>query len=101
MKHAQHHETNSVEAILKHISRTENLQHDLSILGAARERSSQHGVLGQHLGLFNDFTRHYRSERGVLPVEKYRKTVEIGESRVRPFELRRLRQLRNAGVPQV
>jgi hypothetical protein len=31
VKHPQHHKTFAIEAILKHISRAENLQHDLAI----------------------------------------------------------------------
>src|SRR5438552_6717041 len=91
----------AVEAILKDISCAQNLQHDLSVFGTAGDRASQLGVLGQYLSLVDDFPRHNRSKRGVLPVEKFYKAVDIGESRVRPFELHRSRQARNAGVPHV
>jgi hypothetical protein len=37
----------------------------------------------------------------MLVVEKFNEAIEVGESLVRPFELHLLRQLRNAGVPQV
>jgi len=52
------------------------------------------------LHLADDFASHDRGERRMFSLEKFSKTVEIGESSVRPFDIHRLRQFRNAGEPQ-
>ena len=41
MNHLQHHKTFAIEAILKHISRAENLQYDLAIFFPAGYRSPE------------------------------------------------------------
>src|SRR5882724_5685279 len=51
--------------------------------------------------LVDNFSGDNRGKRRVLPVKKSCKSIEGGESLVRPFELHRLRQFRNAGVPHV
>ena len=38
---AQHHQTLAIEAILKHVSRAENLQYDLAIFLPASNRSTE------------------------------------------------------------
>jgi hypothetical protein len=41
VKHPQHDQTFFVKAVLKHISSTENLQHDLAIFFPARDLSPE------------------------------------------------------------
>jgi hypothetical protein len=49
VKNPQHHEPIAFDAILKHIGRVENLQHDLPIFFAAGNRMSEQRALGSTL----------------------------------------------------
>jgi hypothetical protein len=101
VKYAQHHQTFSVEAILEDVSRAQDLQYNLSVFFPASDRPSQHWMFRQHLHLADDFTGHDASKRWMLSVKKFNETVNIGKSSIRPLQLHRFRQLRNAGVPHV
>ena len=58
-------------------------------------------MLRQDLNLGDDLAGDNCGERRVFSIKKFSKAIEVGEGSVRPFQLHRLRQLWNAGVPQV
>ena len=101
MKYPQHHQTLTIESILKHVSRAQNLQYDLAVFLSTGDWSPQSRVVNQDLYLGNNFSGDDRGKRRMLPIEKFNEAIEVGESLVRPFQLHLLRQFRNAGVPQV
>lgn len=87
MKYPKHDQALFVEAVLKYIRSTENLQHDLAIFFPARDRPPESWMLRQDLHLADDLAGHDRGKRGMFSIKKFSETVEIGKGSVRPFQL--------------
>ena len=85
MEYTQHHQTFSVEAILEDVSRTQDLQYNLSVLFPPGDRPPQHWMFRQHSHLAKDFPGHDASKRRMLPVKKFNETVNINQSSIRPL----------------
>ena len=87
MKDPEHYESVTIDPVLKDVDRVQYSKSDLPIFWAPSNRSSKHWMLDQNGGLAeNGFTDDWRQVR-IGPVEKFGKSIEIGESVRRPFNL--------------
>src|ERR1043166_3356770 len=89
VKHPQLDEALSVIAILKHISRVEDAQHDLAIFIAPSDRTPEVRMMRQDLRLLDDLARHDPGKRGMMLMQEGGEAIEVGERVVRPFERHR------------
>ena len=101
MEYPQDNEALAFDAVLKHIGRVENLEHDLPVYFAPGDLVPEHGTLCEHARLLEDFSADNVGEGWMMPVKKSGEPVEIGKRVCRPFDFHLPGQGLNSGVPQV
>jgi hypothetical protein len=79
VKHAEHHQTIAVEAVLEHILRMQHLQHDLAIFLVTRQRSAKPWVIDQELRSGDDRLRDAIGEMWMGAAKELSDAIKVSQ----------------------
>jgi len=101
MKHPQHHNAVSNDAIAEDIFCAQDLKNDLAVGALRADRTSKFRAGFQNSRLGDNFACNDRGKPRMTIAQEVGKAIEVGERERRPLNFHCSRQGLKAGVPQV